>query len=123
MIEGRAVHVRHELQRSVPQMYERPLVHLAPIRRQFFLRRHYDLRQELENVSRGIPICGFPADFGGAIDGVVTLARARSSRPLNTAARSRPSSVIALYSTSAATSGLTQVAFGFLTGTERAVNA
>ncbi len=41
-----------------------------------------------------------------------------SAAPLKTAARNSPSSVIALYSTSASTSGFTHVAFGFLTGTE-----
>jgi len=47
-------------------------------------------------------------------------ASSKSSRiPLNTGARSNLSAVIALYSTSAGKIGSTQVALGFLTGTDR----
>src|SRR4051812_41021228 len=56
---------------------------------------------------------------GGRADGF-----ARSSRrPLNTGARSRPLSVTPAYSISASTTGSTQVAFGLLTGTARAVKS
>jgi hypothetical protein len=57
--------------------------------------------------------------FGSVQEPVPPRGEGRRAGPLNTASRRRPSSVIPPYSISDWTIGLTQVAFGFLTGTDK----
>src|SRR5215208_1260025 len=75
--------------------------------------------------SRGTPprCRELSACAGGRIDGARTAGNARSSRkPLNTASRSKPSSVIPPYSISASTTGSTHVAFGFVMGSDHPIS-
>ena len=50
VIEGRAVHVPHQLERAMPEMRQRFLPDLAPIVGEFFFRRHNRVGQKLQDV-------------------------------------------------------------------------
>ena len=119
MVKSRAVHAPYELKWPMPEIMQRPRMHLRPVLRKLLFCRHNSIRQQLQDVlARHADVRLLPsacANYGWRFD---ALRSKVVPQALEDGSSQQPSSVMALYSISASTLGSTHVAFDFLIGTE-----